>query len=228
MATAFLLYGANGFVGEAAARLAVKTGLQPILAGRNASQLEALANELALPYQVFALDDSTALDQALKQVSVVLHCAGPYLYTSEPMVNACLRNGVHYLDLTGEIPVYAAIAERDAEARARNVMLLPGAGFDVVPTDCLALYLKQRLPSATRLTLAFRTQGPAGLPPGTQRTMIELIPLAKTYTNVHKANLMFGSCFNEHCRETRSYALSTGVTSGRACRSPELCGQFKS
>lgn len=176
MPSPFLLYGANGFVGEAAARLACAEGLQPILAGRDAGKIEALASELNLPFLVFALDDAAALDQALKQISVVLHCAGPYLYTSKPMADACLRNAVHYLDLTGEIPVYAALAERDAEARARGVMLLPGVGFDVVPTDCLAMHLKQRLPSATHLTLAFRTQGPAGLPPGTQRTMIELMP----------------------------------------------------
>jgi|SRR5271166_2297520 len=54
-------------------------------------------------------------------------------------------------------------------------MLLPGVGFDVVPTDCLALHLKQRLQTATRLRLAFQTIGPAGLPPGTQRTAIELL-----------------------------------------------------
>ena len=92
------------------------------------------------------------------------------------MVDACLHTGTHYLDLTGEIPVYEAIASRDAEAKARGVMLLPGTGFDVVPTDCLALHLKQRLPSATRLSLAFHGEGPAGLPPGTQKTAIELAP----------------------------------------------------
>jgi short subunit dehydrogenase-like uncharacterized protein len=92
------------------------------------------------------------------------------------MVEACLRTGSHYLDLTGEIPVYEALAARDAEAKAQGIMVLPGVGFDVVPTDCLALHLKQRLPSATRLTLAFLGEGPAGLPPGTQRTGIELIP----------------------------------------------------
>lgn len=55
-------------------------------------------------------------------------------------------------------------------------MLMPGAGFDVVPTDCLALHLKKRLPSAAYLRLAFTEEGPAGLPPGTQRTTIEMIP----------------------------------------------------
>ena len=176
MPTAFLLYGANGFVGNAIARLAVQHGLQPILAGRDAAKLASQATELGVECRVFSLDNSIAMDRALKDVPVVLHCAGPYLYTSKSMVEACLRTGVHYLDLTGEIPVYEAIAARDAEARARGIMLLPGVGFDVVPTDCLAVHLKQRLPSATRLTLAFQSEGPAGLPPGTQRTSIELIP----------------------------------------------------
>ncbi|MDP2054536.1 MAG: saccharopine dehydrogenase, partial [Acidobacteriota bacterium] len=116
------------------------------------------------------------IDRFLDDVKVVLHCAGPYIHTFKPMVEACLRTHTHYLDLTGEIPVYEGIAALDGDALRQGVMLLPGVGFDVVPTDCLALHLKQRLPSATRLTLAFRTQGPGGLPPGTQRTMIELLP----------------------------------------------------
>lgn len=170
----FLLYGATGFVGEAIARLAVQSGLRPVLAGRNAGQLAALAAELGVEHRVFELGPATI--PALDNVKVVLHCAGPYVHTFKPMVEACLRTRTHYLDLTGEIPVYEGIAAHDREAKAQGVMLLPGVGFDVVPTDCLALHLKQRLPSATRLTLAFRTQGPGGLPPGTQRTMIELIP----------------------------------------------------
>jgi len=112
----------------------------------------------------------------IKDVKVVFHCAGPYIYTSKPMVDACLNTGTHYLDITGEIPVYEAIAQRDVEARSKGVMLLPGIGFDIVPTDCLAKHLKHRLPSATHLALSFQGVGPAGLPPGTQRTMFELIP----------------------------------------------------
>lgn len=169
-----LLYGATGFVGEATARLAVQTGLRPILAGRNASRVAALAKELGLEHRAFEL--GADIDRFFDDVEVVLHCAGPYIHTFKPMVEACLRTRTHYLDLTGEIPVYEGIAARDGDAKAQGVMLLPGVGFDVVPTDCLALHLKQRLPSATHLALAFRTQGPGGLPPGTQRTMIELLP----------------------------------------------------
>jgi short subunit dehydrogenase-like uncharacterized protein len=173
MPSSLLLYGANGYVGEAAARQAVQSGLRPILAGRDAAKIERLATELGVECRVFGLAEPGAIDQGLRNISVVLHCAGPYVHTSEPMAAACLRAGAHYLDLTGEISVYEALAARDTDAKARGIMLLPGAGFDVVPTDCLALHLKQRLPTATRLTLAFQGQGPAGLPPGTQRTVIE-------------------------------------------------------
>jgi len=180
MPSGFLLYGANGYVGEAAARQAVQAGLRPILAGRDAAKIERLAAELGVERRVFGLAEPGAIDRGLRNIGVVLHCAGPYIHTSEPMAAACLRAGAHYLDLTGEISVYEALAARDADARARGIMLLPGAGFDVVPTDCLALHLKQRLPAATRLTLAFQAQGPAGLPPGTQRTVIDFAILYGT------------------------------------------------
>jgi len=176
MPSEFLLYGSTGFVGDAIARLAVQKGIRPILAGRNADKVKTQANELGLEYRAFNLEDTKAIDSALEDVTLVLHCAGPYFHTFKPMVDGCLRVSRHYLDITGEIPVYEEIAARDAQAKAQGVMLLPSVGFDVVPTDCLAVHLKQRLPFATRLTLAFQIEGPAGLPPGTQRTMIELIP----------------------------------------------------
>lgn len=172
----FLLYGATGFVGEATARLAIQSGLTPILGGRNRPEIKRLAAKLGVDYRVFDLDDSILIDRSLKDVPVVLNCAGPFIYTYKSMVAACLRTGTHYLDITGEIPVYQALADQDDEAKSNEVMLLPGIGFDVVPTDCLAVHLKNRLPSATHLTLAFHSVGPAGLPQGTQRTMIEMIP----------------------------------------------------
>jgi short subunit dehydrogenase-like uncharacterized protein len=175
MSSAFLLYGATGFVGDAIARLAVEYDLEPILAGRNEVRLEKLGVELGLEHRAFDLRDPHKIEQALEDITVVLHCAGPFIHTSKPIVEACLQTGTHYLDLTGEIPVYEALAARDAEAKARRIMLLPGAGFDVVPTDCLAVHLKGRLPSATRLAIASKFEGPAGLPPGSQRTAIEVV-----------------------------------------------------
>ncbi len=176
MTKSFLLYGANGFVGRAIAETAVEQGFRPILAGRNGREIESLAKELDLACRVFGLDDEDAMDEALEQIDVVLHCAGPFLSTYKQMVQGCLRTGTHYLDLTGELPVYMGVSRFGPEAQERGIMLLPGAGFDVVATDCLAVHLKQRLPSANRLTLAFYAHGPAGYPPGTVNTFFQLIP----------------------------------------------------
>lgn len=167
----FLLYGANGYTGRLIAREAATRGLRPTLAGRNRVEIEALAAELSLPHIVAGLDDLAAVERAVEGHQAVLHCAGPFSRTSAPMAEACLRRRVHYLDITGEIGVFEALALRDRMAKERGVVLLPGTGFDVVPTDCLALHLKQRLPSATHLMLAFQARG--GMSRGTALTTLE-------------------------------------------------------
>src|SRR5690606_37066339 len=78
------------------------------------------------------------------------------------------------LDITGETAVLEALAARHDEAMLNEVMIMPAVGLDSVPSDCLAAHLKRRLPSASRLALGLSLEGPAGLPPGTQRTMLEL------------------------------------------------------
>ena len=169
-----MIYGATGFVGQAAARSAVKRGLRPILAGRNAETAHALARELSLEARVASVDNAAAMDAALEGIQVVYNCAGPFTYTYKGVLESCLRTGTHYLDITGEIPVFEAIMAYDTVAKSKGVMLLPGTGFDVVPTDCLAVYLKEKLPSATQLTLAFGSSGRSKLPPGTARTYVEI------------------------------------------------------
>ena len=169
----FLIYGANGYTGSLIARAAAARGHQPILAGRNAEPLATLARELGLEHRIFALDSPDAVAEGIRGVGMVLHCAGPFAHTSKPMADACLRTGVHYLDITGEVGVFEALAARDQEAKAAQVMLLPGVGFDVVPSDCLAAHLKRRLPSANRLALGFQTFGSVSR--GTATTMVENI-----------------------------------------------------
>lgn len=151
----WLIYGATGYTGELIATRAAAQGSRPILAGRNEATLRALAERLNCPYRVVGLGDADQLDAALEGVNVVLHCAGPFSRTAAPMVDACLRTRTHYLDITGEIAVLEALAARDEAAQRAGVMILPGVGFDTVPTDCLAVYLAQRLEDATHLTLAF-------------------------------------------------------------------------
>ena len=167
----WLLYGANGYTGELVARLAAGLGHRPILAGRRAGAVCALAEELKLERRLFALDEPAQIDQGLAGMGLVLHCAGPFSRTSKAMADACLRTRTHYLDLTGEVSVFEALAARDAEARAAGVMLLPGCGFDVVPSDCLAVHLQRRLPGARRLALAYGGFGRVSR--GTATTAIE-------------------------------------------------------
>jgi short subunit dehydrogenase-like uncharacterized protein len=161
-----LVYGAYGYTGQLIVREAVAAGIPLILAGRDRQRTEALAREHGLPCRVFGLE---APD--LSGVRAVLHCAGPFSRTAAPMVDACLRAGVHYLDITGEISVFEALAARDAEAKHAGVLLLPGAGFDVVPSDCLAAHVARRLPTARSLRLALWTRGV--ISHGTATTLVE-------------------------------------------------------
>ncbi len=166
-----LIYGANGYTGRLIVPVALARGLTPILSGRDATAVVALAAEHGLEARPVSLDDSAALDRALAGITVVLHCAGPFSRTSKPMLDACLRSGAHYLDITGEVEVFEACAARDAEAKTRGIMILPGTGFDVVPSDALAAHLKRRMPNAVSLALGFRALG--GLSRGTALTMAE-------------------------------------------------------
>ena len=167
----FLLYGAYGYTGRLIAELAVSRGVRPVVAGRDAAKLAAVADATGLDAVVVSLTDADALDRALAAHPLVLHAAGPFSRTSAPMVEACLRTGTHYLDVTGEIAVFEALAARDAEATAADIIVLPGVGFDVVPTDCLAAHLKARLPTATALKLAIRALSSASH--GTAQTAVE-------------------------------------------------------
>ena len=167
----WLLYGANGYTGELAAREAVKRGLRPVLAGRSRAPVERLALELGLEARAFALDDPAAVRAGLAGQSLVLHCAGPFSATARPMLEACLAARAHYLDITGEIAVFELAQSLDARARAAGVLLCPGVGFDVVPTDCVAAALHAALPGATHLALGF--DGSSSFSRGTGRTMVE-------------------------------------------------------
>ena len=171
----FLIYGANGYTGELIVRYAVERGMKPILAGRNAAKVESLAKQNNLDYRVFALEETEKLDAALREVSFVLHCAGPFSLTSRPMIEACLRVKRHYLDITGEIAVFEGVFARHREAEAAGIALLPGVGFDVVPSDGLAARLAAALPAATSLDLAFGTLG-GSWSRGTLATAIEALP----------------------------------------------------
>jgi short subunit dehydrogenase-like uncharacterized protein len=167
----WLLYGANGYTGELIAREAVRRGMRPVLAGRSRQKIGKLAAELGCRSAVFDLDDHTSMVSSLDGMAVVLHCAGPFSQTARSMMQACLATHVHYLDITGEIEVFELAHSVDEKAHRSGIVMCPGVGFDVVPTDSLAARLKEEMPDATHLALGFDST--SGLSKGTAKTAIE-------------------------------------------------------
>ncbi|NHN42431.1 NAD(P)H-binding protein [Halorubellus sp. JP-L1] len=172
MADDVLIYGSYGYTGELIAKqAAASSDLDPTVAGRNAEKVRSQASRLGLEGAVFSLSGGDDVASEIGDFDVVLNCAGPFSRTAEPMVDACIETGTHYLDITGEWQVFDALAQRSEEAADAGVMLLPGTGFDVVPSDCLAAHLVDRLPDAESITLALGGMG--GLSRGTAMTMVE-------------------------------------------------------
>jgi short subunit dehydrogenase-like uncharacterized protein len=165
-----LVYGSYGYTGRLVVAEAVERGLDPVIAGRTAEKVERQAVEYGLDHEVFSLSTPEVVTDRLEDVSVVLNCAGPFERTAGPLVDACVETGTDYLDITGELGVFESLAARDDEAEAAGVTVLPGVGFDVVPTDSLAAHLADRLPDATDLRLGFR--GLSTLSPGTAHTAV--------------------------------------------------------
>ena len=165
------IYGAYGYTGRLVTQLAVERGHAPLLLGRDEAQLAALATEHSLVHRAVGLDQAHVLREVLEPLDLVVHCAGPFSRTASQMVEACLDSGTHYVDVTGEIDVLESVLDRHDRALKSAISLLPGSGFDVVPTDCLAALVATELPAADSLEIAFRAGG--GLSRGTAVTSIE-------------------------------------------------------
>jgi len=171
--TWLLLYGAYGYTGRLTAELAAARKLKVVLAGRNKEALTGLGDRLGLPIRVVGLNDPGQLSEALKDISCVAHLAGPFAITAAPMLNACLATQTNYIDITGEIEVFEAMWSRKEEIRRAGITVAPGAGFDVVPTDCFAAYVASKLERPVSLVIALR--GLESASQGTLRTAIRQI-----------------------------------------------------
>ncbi len=182
----WIIYGANGYTGELIAREAVRQGLKPTLAGRNKAKVEALAQELGLGYKAFGLDNVDAVSEQPRPSTGHALCR-PFSATSKPMMEACIKAGAHYLDITGEISVFELAQSLNSQAEKADVVLCPGVGFDVIPTDCVAAALKEALPDATHLALGFDSK--TGLSPGTAKTSTEGMVKAAKFVKTEKLPL---------------------------------------
>ncbi|RON44210.1 hypothetical protein BK666_17780 [Pseudomonas frederiksbergensis] len=164
-----MIYGATGYTGRMAAEHAKALGLDVVIAGRNAERLASLATQLDVPYRAFNAD---ALAD-LADIDVLLNFAGPFAQTAGPLMDACIKAGVDYLDITAEINVYRQAERLGVQATEAGVMLLPGVGWDVVPTDCLALHVARRVQNPQSLKVAL--QVPGSMSRGSAMSVAEII-----------------------------------------------------
>jgi short subunit dehydrogenase-like uncharacterized protein len=169
-----LLYGANGYTGTLVAEEAARRGHRPLLVGRSEEKVRPLADRLGLPWLAVDLGDERALRAAVATADLVFHAAGPFVHTSAPMLEACLASGAHYVDVTGEIPVFEHTLSLDARAKAAGVTLISGVGFDVIPTDCMARFVADAVPGASKLELAIDGGGQPSA--GTTKSVLEMLP----------------------------------------------------
>jgi short subunit dehydrogenase-like uncharacterized protein len=172
---AWMLYGAAGYTGTLIARQAKELGHQPLLAGRNAPAVIALAEQLDLPYRILTLNDPATPQAALTDVDLVFNAAGPFLHTAAPLAEACLNAKVHYLDISNELQVFRALYDLDERAQQADVTIIPGVGFGVIVTNCLARYVNEAVGGAEHLEVATRIAS-AQPGPGAAATMTENLP----------------------------------------------------
>lgn len=171
----WLIYGAYGYSGKLIAQHAKRMGYTPILAGRSAAKLKELGERMGLPWQAFSLDDEQALQRELADVKLLVNCAGPFSQTAKPLLQACLAARVHYLDITGEIDSFTYAHSLHEQAVEQGIVICPGVGFDVIPTDCIAARLNALVPNAVELKLGFDSR--SRMSQGTAKTSIERMHL---------------------------------------------------
>lgn len=169
-----MIYGASGYTGRLIVEEAIKRGHRPVLAGRSPQKVSQIAREHDLEWMAFPLEDVRVIGEAIAEMELVLHAAGPFLHTSDPMIRACLATRTHYLDITGEIPVFEQTFSYDETARKIGIALIPGVGYDVVPSDCLARYVADRVPGAQTLEIALSAL--SRVSSGTAKSALEMIP----------------------------------------------------
>jgi short subunit dehydrogenase-like uncharacterized protein len=146
-----VVYGASGFVGRRAVRYltacAPTNNLRWALAGRDRMKLEPLAAAAGnIPVFVADAKDGDAIDAFVARARVVLAMAGPFALYADKVVDACVRAGTHYADITGETPWVRTLVDRHHErAQASGTRIVPGCGFDSVPSDIGAFFLARAL-----------------------------------------------------------------------------------
>jgi short subunit dehydrogenase-like uncharacterized protein len=186
-----LLYGAGGFTGRQTVAYFTShapAGLRWAIAGRRLDTLDAArrAAQAPLPDRdvlVAPSQDQAAVDRVVAQSRIVVSTAGPFARYGTPIVDACVRFGSHYVDITGETPWMRDIADRYHEpAAATGTRIIPACGFDSVPSDLgawlMARHIHERFGQPAREVNAY-FQFSGGLNGGTVASLINMLDMPR-------------------------------------------------
>lgn len=155
-----MIYGATGYTGSLVTAHALTCGIPLIIAGRDERKLAAMATELDIPYRAFSLAEPEAVRAALKDVAVVLNCAGPFMHTANVLMRAAVASKTHYLDVAAEPDSYKLAEILNVDAVAAGVILMPGCGGSVAMLGCLAAHVAERITAPKKIALALNVAGP--------------------------------------------------------------------
>jgi len=150
-----MVYGANGYSAKLIIEELLSRGIKPVIAGRDKEKIITLAEQYSCEYLVFGLEEESIIDSAIKDFHTIINCAGPFKYTAKELIESCIRTKTNYLDITGEIPVFHLAFSKSEKAKESGIIIMPGVGFDIIPTDCLAKRLSEKMPDAVNLKLGF-------------------------------------------------------------------------
>lgn len=155
-----VLYGASGFVGRQTVRyFAERVRLDEVrwaIAGRDRQKLELIRAEVGIDVDILVADSQDSrserlcqragIDLIVSKTRVLLNTAGPFALYGDAIVDACVRYGTHYVDITGETPWVKRLVDRyHVQAAADGTRIMPCCGFDSVPSDLGAYLLVRHL-----------------------------------------------------------------------------------
>lgn len=135
-----ILFGASGYTGKLTAEALVNIGLRPILAGRDATKLEALSVHLGgLETHLANVEQAESLDPILNEGDVLISTVGPFTKYGQSALGAAIRRKAHYLDSTGEPGFIRKVFQTYGPlAKANKIAAITAFGYDYVPGHCAA------------------------------------------------------------------------------------------
>jgi short subunit dehydrogenase-like uncharacterized protein len=142
-----VVFGATGITGRGVARYLAEragtNGFEWAAAGRDPEKIAAVLGDLGVtaPETIAAdVEDPASLEAMASRTEVVLNMVGPYTLHGEPVIEACIAGGAHYVDPTGEMPFVRRMIERAGErAEKAGVKIVNTSGFEAMPPDLLVL-----------------------------------------------------------------------------------------